>query len=179
LKKTDGSRKFGVDFCLFCPKTSLYGFIEKQAPQKALCLGPDPPPWRKHEIYRKNTIFNDFGAFNRAGKSVSKIGIYALPPLKSEIYSKIIDILIIHYPWLNISCLGCMLRIVFSSFYFGPQSVCWLFDLNEFFFLLSDLVLIWLVSVTMYFKSDPRRKHGKPLKQGTLAESKDASIRIP
>jgi hypothetical protein len=22
----------------------LYGFIEKQAPQKALCLGPDPPP---------------------------------------------------------------------------------------------------------------------------------------
>jgi hypothetical protein len=23
---------------------ALYGFIEKQAPQKALCLGPDPPP---------------------------------------------------------------------------------------------------------------------------------------
>jgi hypothetical protein len=44
LKKTDGSRKFGVDFWLFGPKTDLYGFIEKQAPQKALCLGPDPPP---------------------------------------------------------------------------------------------------------------------------------------
>jgi hypothetical protein len=26
------------------------------------------------------------GAFNRAGKSVSKIGIYALPPPKSDIY---------------------------------------------------------------------------------------------
>jgi hypothetical protein len=31
-------------------------------------------------------IFIDFGAFNRAGKTVSKIGIYALPPSKSEIY---------------------------------------------------------------------------------------------
>jgi hypothetical protein len=31
-------------------------------------------------------IFIDFGVFNRAGKTVSKIGIYALPPLKSEIY---------------------------------------------------------------------------------------------
>jgi hypothetical protein len=30
--------------------------------------------------------FYDFGAFNRAGKTVSKIGIYALPPSKSEIY---------------------------------------------------------------------------------------------
>jgi hypothetical protein len=43
MKKTDGSWKFGVDFCRFGPKTELYGFIEKQAPQKALCLGPDPP----------------------------------------------------------------------------------------------------------------------------------------
>jgi hypothetical protein len=31
-------------------------------------------------------VFYHFGAFNRAGKTVSKIGIYALPPLKSEIY---------------------------------------------------------------------------------------------
>jgi hypothetical protein len=31
-------------------------------------------------------IFIDFGAFNRAGKTVSKIGIYALPPLKSQFY---------------------------------------------------------------------------------------------
>jgi hypothetical protein len=69
------------------PILALYGFIEKQAPQKALCLGPDPPPWRKHEIYRILVIFIDFGAFNRAGKSVSKIGIYALPPSKSEFYS--------------------------------------------------------------------------------------------
>jgi hypothetical protein len=31
------------------------------------------------------------GAFNRAGKSVSKIGIYALPPPKSGFYVKFID----------------------------------------------------------------------------------------
>jgi hypothetical protein len=62
------------------------GFIEKQAPQKALCLGPDPPPWEIIEIYRFLSNFIDFGAFNRAGKSVTKIGIYALPPLKSEFY---------------------------------------------------------------------------------------------
>jgi hypothetical protein len=49
-------------------------------------LGPGPPPWEFIEIYRKNTNFHDFGAFNRAGKTVSKIGIYALPPLKREIY---------------------------------------------------------------------------------------------
>jgi hypothetical protein len=49
-------------------------------------LGPGPPPWEKVKIYRFLLIFMDFGAFNRAGKSVSKIGIYALPPLKSEIY---------------------------------------------------------------------------------------------
>jgi hypothetical protein len=45
-------------------------------------LGPGPPPWEGGEIYRKNPIFDDFGAFNRAGKSVSKIGIYSKPPSK-------------------------------------------------------------------------------------------------
>jgi hypothetical protein len=47
LKKVDGSRFFWVDFCLFGPKSAPLGFIEKQAPQKALCLGPDPPPGKK------------------------------------------------------------------------------------------------------------------------------------
>jgi hypothetical protein len=32
------------------------------------------------------TFFHDFGAFNRAGKTVTKIGIYSKPPPKSEIY---------------------------------------------------------------------------------------------
>jgi hypothetical protein len=36
--------KISVGFCLFLSKSDLLGFIEKQAPQKALCLGPDHPP---------------------------------------------------------------------------------------------------------------------------------------
>jgi hypothetical protein len=56
LKKVDGSRFFWVDFCLFGPKMVAIGFIEKQAPQKALCLGPDPP-LGKSEIL---SIFDDF-----------------------------------------------------------------------------------------------------------------------
>jgi hypothetical protein len=37
-------------------------------------------------------VFSEKWAFNRAGKSVSKIGIYALPPPESEIYSEFIEI---------------------------------------------------------------------------------------
>jgi hypothetical protein len=54
-------------------------------------VGPDPPPWRIYKFYRFLTIFTVLGAFNRAGKSVSKIGIYALPPLKSGFYGEFID----------------------------------------------------------------------------------------
>jgi hypothetical protein len=43
MKKVDGSVFFWSDFDFIAPKSGLYGFIEKQAPQKALCLGPDPP----------------------------------------------------------------------------------------------------------------------------------------
>jgi hypothetical protein len=57
-------------------------------------LGPGPPPWENDENYRFLTFFYDFGVFNRAGKSDSKIGIYALPPLKREIYGEFIDILL-------------------------------------------------------------------------------------
>jgi hypothetical protein len=109
-KKTDGSWFFDVLFDRFWPKMSLYGFIEKQAPQKALCLGPDPPPWEIYKFYRILPFFIDFGVFNRAGKTVSKIGIYALPPLKREIYWFFINsrpnfvpytILFDHYPLQN------------------------------------------------------------------------------
>jgi hypothetical protein len=31
--------------------------------------------------------FHDFGVFNRAGKTVSKIGIYSKPPPKTSFYS--------------------------------------------------------------------------------------------
>jgi hypothetical protein len=53
LKKVDGSVFFWSDFDEIYLKSDLYGFIEKQAPQKALCLGPDPPPG-------ENMIFIEF-----------------------------------------------------------------------------------------------------------------------
>jgi hypothetical protein len=54
--------------------------MEKQAPQKALCLGPDPPLGFSIKFI-KIMVFFGFWAFNTAGKSVTKVGIYALPPL--------------------------------------------------------------------------------------------------
>jgi hypothetical protein len=78
---------FLVDFSLYGTDFDAIGIYRKTAPTKSTVLGPGPPPWEKDEIYRFLMIFNDFRAFNRAGKTVSKIGIYALPPLKSEIYS--------------------------------------------------------------------------------------------
>jgi hypothetical protein len=68
---------FWIDF-------GAIGIYRKTGPTKSTVLGPRPPPWRKHKIYRFLRVFIDFGVFNTAGKSVSKIGIYALPPLKSE-----------------------------------------------------------------------------------------------
>jgi hypothetical protein len=67
------------------------GIYRKTGPTKSTVLGPGPPPWREVEIYRNLSNFHDFGVFNRAGKTVSKIGIYALPPLKSGFYSNFID----------------------------------------------------------------------------------------
>jgi hypothetical protein len=70
-----------------------YTDLSKNGPHKKHCAwAPTPPPWRKVKIYRFLTIFCVFGAFNRAGKSVSKIGIYALPPLKSDFYSILLKI---------------------------------------------------------------------------------------
>jgi hypothetical protein len=65
------------------PKSELIEFIEKQPPHKALCLGPTPPPLAKVEIYRFLLNFHVFWAFNTAGKTVTKIGIYSKPPPKS------------------------------------------------------------------------------------------------
>jgi hypothetical protein len=65
--------------------------MEKQAPQKALCLGPDPPlGFSINSI--KIMAFLRFWAFNTAGKTVTKVGIYSKPPLggrqKVEIFGK-------------------------------------------------------------------------------------------
>jgi hypothetical protein len=84
---------FLVGFLSFSVQKCPIGIYRKTAPTKSTVLGPGPPPGENDENYRFLLFFIDFGAFNRAGKSVSKIGIYALPPLKSEFYSKFMVIL--------------------------------------------------------------------------------------
>jgi hypothetical protein len=55
-------------------------------------------------------VFFGFWAFNAAGKSVTKVGIYALPPLgrsrkwsKSQILAKLSIFMVLydHYSWLR------------------------------------------------------------------------------
>jgi hypothetical protein len=88
------SRRFVIflpRFLSFWTENVAIGIYRKTGPTKSTVLGPRPPPWDFHKIYRFLAIFIVFGVFNTAGKSVSKIGIYALPPLKSEFYRQFID----------------------------------------------------------------------------------------
>jgi hypothetical protein len=73
----------------------LIGIYRKTGPTKSTVLGPGPPPGEIHKIYRNLSIFHVLGAFNRAGKTVTKVGIYSKPPQKvvqNEFLSKIIEI---------------------------------------------------------------------------------------
>jgi hypothetical protein len=110
---------FGPIFVFLCRKVT-YRDLSKNRPHKKHCAWARTPPWENDEIYRKLCFFNDFGVFNRAGKTVSKIGIYALPPLKSDFYG-IFIYWGVTFRVFSISCLSCMWRIVFSSPFFGIQ----------------------------------------------------------
>jgi hypothetical protein len=78
---------FLVTFLSFWTAIARYRIYRKTGPTKSTVLGPRPPPWRKVDFYRFLPFFHEFWAFNRAGKTVTKIGIYSKPPLKSENYS--------------------------------------------------------------------------------------------
>jgi hypothetical protein len=78
--------KISGRFLTFWIVLGRYRIYRKSGPTKSTVLGPGPPPWEFIEIYRKNTIFHDFRAFNRAGKTVTKIGIYSKPPPKWSFY---------------------------------------------------------------------------------------------
>jgi hypothetical protein len=111
---------FGPIFFFFGPKLT-YTDLSKNRPHKKHCAWAPTPPWRKVEIYWFFTIFIDFGVFNRAGKTVSKIGIYALPPLKMDFYGCFINSrpnfgncwLFIFGPW----------YIFFTLPFFGPWHI--------------------------------------------------------
>jgi hypothetical protein len=82
LKKTDGSWFFGSNFDDFCSKSVLYGFIEKQAPQKALCLGPDPPPGENMKFIEKMGFFMILGPSIEPEKASVKSASTPYPPWK-------------------------------------------------------------------------------------------------
>jgi hypothetical protein len=86
-------RDFLDHFFDFFIQNGPYTDLSKNGPHKKHCAWAPTPPWRKVEIYWILSIFSYFGAFNRAGKTVSKIGIYALPPSKIDFYGQFIKIL--------------------------------------------------------------------------------------
>jgi hypothetical protein len=91
LKKTDGSWIFWSIFDILDRHKWLIGFIEKQAPQKALCLGPDPPPGEKWIFIENYRFFMILGASIEPEKPSVKSASTPYPPRKV----KFIDFLII------------------------------------------------------------------------------------
>jgi hypothetical protein len=82
LKKVDGSRFFWSIFDFIDPKSELYGFIEKQAPQKALCLGPDPPPGENMKFIDFSSFLSILGPSIEPEKPSVKSASTANPPSK-------------------------------------------------------------------------------------------------
>jgi hypothetical protein len=119
MEKVDGSWFFWPDFRLFWPKSDLYEFIEKQAPQKALCLGPDPPPGARSKFIDFLPFFMILGPSIEPEKPSVKSASTPYPPQKVNFIANL-SIFNISRPnftlWLNISCLCCIFGIVFFSF---------------------------------------------------------------
>jgi hypothetical protein len=80
-------RDFSTPIFDFLVRKLSYTDLWKNSPHKKPCAWARTPPWEFYEILSIFTEFSEKWAFNTAGKSVSKIGIYALPPLKSDFYS--------------------------------------------------------------------------------------------
>jgi hypothetical protein len=85
-------------FDIFGPYSDLW----KNRPHKKHCAWARTPPW---EFYWNLSIFAFFSekwACNTAGKTVTKVGIYALPPLKTDFYSAFNNSRLNFIPRLNI-----------------------------------------------------------------------------
>jgi hypothetical protein len=107
-RKKSTVRDFSTPILRKSAKKWFIGIYRKTAPTKSTVLGGDPPPRAKTWKLSKIMDFYRFWAFNTAGKTVTKVGIYALPPLgrtpkvaKSEIYRKLVIFLIYRDPILS------------------------------------------------------------------------------
>jgi hypothetical protein len=63
---------------------ALYGFIEKQAPQKALCLGPDPPPGESIKFIDFLPFFGFWGPSIEPEKASAKSASTPYPPQNDD-----------------------------------------------------------------------------------------------
>jgi hypothetical protein len=147
LKKSGRFVIFLVPFWRILSEKWLIGIYRKTGPTKSTVLGPGPPPGAGVEIFRNLWLFVDCGVFNTAGKSVSKIGTYALPPLKSDFYSHFINsrpnfgncLLFVFGPWHNF----------FTLPFFGP-GYCFTLGKNPTVFLniwYNDVLLMGILVV--------------------------------
>jgi hypothetical protein len=91
LKKSTVRDFFRPILTLWDPKCAYWN-LSKNGPHKKHCAWGPPPPLARGQIYRNLLIFTENRAFNAAGKTVTKIGIYALPPPKSGPKSEILAI---------------------------------------------------------------------------------------
>jgi hypothetical protein len=126
IEKSRRFVKISVPFWWFLSENWPIAIYRKTGPTKSTVLGPGPPPGKFIEIYRFLPFFTVLGAFNRAGKTVTKIGIYSKPPPKRENYGFFINsrlnfipytILFDHYPlqnWLLI--LNCVLLFCLNEY---------------------------------------------------------------
>jgi hypothetical protein len=119
MKKTDGSWFFDPHFCHFDRFWGLYGFIEKRPPQKALWLGPDPPPWDFDKIYRFLGFFWILGPSIEPEKASVKSASTPYPPWKVKIMGFFIKIYYLYHFimfYLAIGIVFFLFRLLLLSF---------------------------------------------------------------
>jgi hypothetical protein len=172
LKKVDGSWFFWSDFLLFWSFWAAIGFIEKQAPQKALCLGPDPPPEILLKIIDFYDILSILGSSIEPEKASLKSASTPYPPWKE----KFIGVLIIRDPILGIVLLfhfGPWHFIFYSSIFWCSVEFATLVFLVYFSLVVCFslvMALLWLLKTTRPKSNTvPTVKKGKSQYTGAVA----------
>jgi magnesium-transporting ATPase (P-type) len=118
-------------------------------------------------------IFIDFGVFNRAGKTVSKIGIYALPPLKSEFYEQFIIKSIkigFWHRFLIVYCF-CMWRFSIYENWRKKNEIVFLF------FLLVFFLCVVVVFFSCWSNQNPKQRMSVGPQKGAIQAQSQAIYR--
>jgi hypothetical protein len=99
-------------------------FIEKRPPQKALCLGPPPPPWREVKFIDFLRFLPKIGPSMQPEKPSLKSASTPYPPQKvvqNVIFSEIYRFFTI-FPFLSVFLIirdPLVLNLIFTSFTIG------------------------------------------------------------